>query len=143
MGDPELSGTGTSSADALEIPVAVLAETLTGCLVRQIMAGGFRGGPLAPLAEQLNHDATHLQLQQLEGTVGRLAAELRGALAWPEIGKGAAPELESARSHQSDAVALMGRKPGPPTSCPTGCLAFAVPRCPAFTSGRVSAAALS
>jgi hypothetical protein len=107
LGDPELSGTGKSSADALEIPVAVLAETLTGCLVRQIMAGGFRGGPLAPLAEQLNHDATHLQLQQLEGTVGRLAAELRGALAWPAIGKGVAPELESARSHQSDVVALM------------------------------------
>ena len=37
----------------------------------------------------------------------RLAAELRGALAWPAIGKGVAPELESARSHQSDVVALM------------------------------------
>ena len=107
LGDPGLSGTDKSSAEVLEVPVAVLAEKLTGHLMREIVARGLRGGPLAPLAEQLNHDVTHLYLQQLEGTVGRLAAELRAAPARLEIGTAAAPMLESARPHQGDVAALM------------------------------------
>ena len=106
LGDPGLSGTEKSSAEVLEVPVPVLAEKLTGHLMREIVARGLRGGPLAPLAEQLNHDVTHLYLQQLEGTVGRLAAELRAA-ARPEIGTAAAPVLESARPHHGDVMALM------------------------------------
>ena len=107
LGDPGLSGTGKSSADVLEVPVTVLAEKLTGHLVREIVARGLRGGPLAPLAEQLNHDVTHLYLQQLEGTVGRLAVQLRAALARPEFGNAAAPLLENGDPRHSDVVALM------------------------------------
>jgi hypothetical protein len=43
----------------------VLAEKLTGYLVREIMFRGSGGGPLTPLAEQLNHDLTHLQGQRV------------------------------------------------------------------------------
>jgi cellulose synthase operon protein C len=77
LGDLSLSGTGTSAAEALGVPVAVLAEKLTSNLIREIMSRGLSDEPLAPLAAQLNHDVTHLQLQQLGGTVGQLAAELR------------------------------------------------------------------
>ena len=107
LGDPGLSGTEKSSAEVLEVPVTVLAEKLTGHLMREIVARGLRGGPLAPLAEQLNHDVTHLYLQQLEGTVGRLAAELRAAPARPETGTAAAGVVESARPQHGDVVALM------------------------------------
>jgi hypothetical protein len=43
----------------------VLAEKLTGYLVREIMFRGSGGGPLTPLAEQLNHDLTHLRGQRV------------------------------------------------------------------------------
>jgi hypothetical protein len=62
------------SADVLGMPAAVLAEKLTGHLVRQIVLGGSAGGPLAPLADQLNHDLTHQQGQRIEGMLARLVA---------------------------------------------------------------------
>ena len=52
----------------------MLAEKLTGHLVREIMLRGSGGGPLAPLADQLNHDLTHLQGQRVEGMLARLVA---------------------------------------------------------------------
>jgi hypothetical protein len=48
------------------VPGSVLAERLTGHLVREIMPRGSRGGPLTPLADQLNHDLTHLQARRVE-----------------------------------------------------------------------------
>ena len=47
------------------MPGAVLADKLTGHLVREIMLRGSGGGPLTPLADQFNHDLTHLQLARL------------------------------------------------------------------------------
>ncbi len=41
------------------------------------MVRGSRGGPLAPLADQLNHDVTHLQGQRLEGMLAQLADQVR------------------------------------------------------------------
>jgi hypothetical protein len=76
LDDPGLTGTGKSSADVLEVPATVLAEKLTSHVLREIVIRGARGGPLAPLAAQLNHDVTHLQGQRLEGMLGRLAEEL-------------------------------------------------------------------
>lgn len=58
-----LTGIGQSSLDVLEAPGAVLAERLTNHLVREIQHHGSRGGPLAPLADQLNHDQTHQLLE--------------------------------------------------------------------------------
>jgi hypothetical protein len=52
---------GLSSADALGVPSAVLAETLTGHLLKEILVQGSRGGPLSSLVSQLNNDVTHLQ----------------------------------------------------------------------------------
>jgi len=64
LDDASLTGTGRSSADELGVPVGLLAEKLTSHLVREIVVRGSRGGPLAPLADQLNHDVTHLQGQR-------------------------------------------------------------------------------
>ena len=66
--DAGLTGTGQSSADVLGVPGTVLAERLTGHLVREIMFRGSAGGPLTPLADQLNHDLTH--------AIARVAADL-------------------------------------------------------------------
>jgi tetratricopeptide (TPR) repeat protein len=77
LDDVSLTGTGQSSADVLGAPGSVLAEKLAGHLVREIMLRASRGGPLAPLAGQLNHDVTHLQGQRLEGLLARLADQVR------------------------------------------------------------------
>jgi tetratricopeptide (TPR) repeat protein/energy-coupling factor transporter ATP-binding protein EcfA2 len=48
--------------------------------MREIVVRGARGGPLEPLAAQLNHDVIHLQGRRLEDMVGQLADEVREAL---------------------------------------------------------------
>ena len=53
------------------VPVSDVAARLTGHLVRQIQIRGSGGGPLTPLADQLNHDLTHLQGQRIEGRARR------------------------------------------------------------------------
>jgi hypothetical protein len=50
-------------------------------LLREIVVRGSRGGPLEPLAAQLNHDATHLQGQQIHDAVRQLSGEILEALA--------------------------------------------------------------
>jgi hypothetical protein len=76
LDDADITGTGQSSAEVLGVPGSVLAETLAGHLVREIMLGGSRGGPLAPLADQLNQDVTHLQGQRLERMLAHLADQV-------------------------------------------------------------------
>ncbi|HEY6278571.1 MAG TPA: hypothetical protein VIX86_19845 [Streptosporangiaceae bacterium] len=61
LDDASLTGTGQSAADALGVSGAVLAEKLTDHLLWQIMVRGSRGGPLQPLANQLNHKMTRQQ----------------------------------------------------------------------------------
>ena len=78
------TGTGQSSAEVLGVPGAVLAERLTGHLVREIMRRGSGGGPLTPLADQLNHELTRLQSQRIEGMLARLVGEVRAALTPPD-----------------------------------------------------------
>ena len=84
LDDAELTGTGQSSADVLGMPGTVLADRLTGHLVWEIIVRGSGGGPLTPLADQLNHELTRLQAQRIEGMLARLAGEIRDALARPE-----------------------------------------------------------
>ncbi len=93
LDDVGLTGTGQSSAEVLGMPGTVLADRLTGHLVREIMLRGSRGGPLTPLAGQLNHDLTHLQVQRVEAQGQRvesiltqLAGEVRATLARPGSG---------------------------------------------------------
>jgi len=84
LDDPGLTGTGQSSADVLGVPGTVLADRLTGHLVREIIVRGSGGGPLTPLADQLNHELTRLQGQRIEGMLAGLAGEIRDALARPD-----------------------------------------------------------
>ena len=77
LDDASLTGTGWSSAEVLGVAGGVLAETLAGHLVREIMFRGSGGGPLAPLADQLNHDVTHLQGQRIEGVLAHLAVQVK------------------------------------------------------------------
>ena len=81
LDDPDLTGTGQSPADVLGVPGAVVAARLTGHLVREIVVRGSHGGPLFPLASQLNNDVTHLQSQRIEEMLGQLTGEVRQALA--------------------------------------------------------------
>lgn len=62
--DADLTGAGTPPDEVLAVPTAVLAEKLGGCLVREIVIRRSRGGPLTPLADQLNHDQQYLQGQR-------------------------------------------------------------------------------
>src|SRR6185437_5293710 len=70
-----------SSADVLEVPGRVLADKLTSHLLREIVMRGSRGGPLFPLASQLNDDVTHLQGQQIHDALQQLGNEILDALA--------------------------------------------------------------
>ena len=80
LDDAGLTGTGQSSAEVLGVPGAVLADRLTSHLVREIIVRGSGGGPLAPLADQFNHELTRLQIG---GMLAQLAAEVRDALPRP------------------------------------------------------------
>ena len=77
LDDPAVTGTEQSSAELLEMPGGVLGEALARHLVREIMVRESGGGPLMPLADQLNHDVTHLQGQRLEGMLAQLAGQVR------------------------------------------------------------------
>ena len=67
---------GRAPAEVVEVPGPGLAGRLTAHLLREIVARGARGGPLFPLASQLNDDVTHLQGQRLEGMVGDVLSRL-------------------------------------------------------------------
>jgi hypothetical protein len=85
LDDPDVTGTGQSSMELLEVPGGKLAQQLAGHLVWEIMVRGAQGGPLAPLADQLNHDLTHLQGQRLEGMLAEL---VRQVTALAQVGSG-------------------------------------------------------
>jgi tetratricopeptide (TPR) repeat protein len=76
LDDASLTGTGQSSAEVLGVPGGVVAAKLTAHLLWEIVVRGSRGGPLFPLASQLNDDVTHLQGQRLEGMLGDVLSRL-------------------------------------------------------------------
>lgn len=76
LDDPDPTGTGQSSAEGLGISGSVLAEPFAGHLVQEIMIRGSADGALAPLADQLNHDVTHLQGQRIEGVLAQLVDQV-------------------------------------------------------------------
>lgn len=88
LDDPGGTGTGQSSAEVLGVSAGVLADKLTGYLVGEIVVRGARGGPLVPLASQLNHDLARQQGLQLTAP-GRdlavLAAPHREDLVLPDL----------------------------------------------------------
>ena len=85
LDDAGRAGAGRPAADLPGVPAGVLAAKLTGHLVRQILLRGSGGGPLTPLASQLNHDLTHLQGQRVEGLLAQLVSEVQDAMTRREI----------------------------------------------------------
>jgi hypothetical protein len=81
LDDAHITEAGKSSAAQLGVSAAAIAELLTAQLLREVIARGARGGPLTPLAAQLNHDLTHLQAQQHDAHLAQLAKDLQSALA--------------------------------------------------------------
>jgi hypothetical protein len=80
LDDATLTDQHQSSAEVLGVPGTVLAETLITYLVREIITRASRGGPLVPLAAQMNHDVTHLQVQQTHDAVRQIGAAVQEAL---------------------------------------------------------------
>ena len=94
LDDASLTGTGQSSGDLLGVPGTVIAEKLTGHLLREIVIRGSRGGPLFPLASQLNHDITHLQGHHTAAVLGQLVDLIQQTLAQlPSRTVAAAPKV--------------------------------------------------
>ena len=117
LDDAGLTGTGQSSADVLGVPGTVLADRLTAHLVREIIVRGSGGGPLTPLADQLNHELTRLQGQRIEGMLAQLAVEIRDALTRPDIDVSVAGRpLEEV----IDPFALEVHRPVQPEDAPPG-----------------------
>ena len=117
LDDAELTGAGRSSADVLGVPGSVLADRLTGHLVREIIVRGSGGGPLAPLADQFNHELTRKQGQRIEGMLARLAGEVRDALARPDSDVTMAGRL---LGEVTDPFVLEVHRPVQPTDAPAG-----------------------
>jgi uncharacterized protein len=91
LDDAVLTGTSQSSAQLLEVSAAELAEELTECLVHEILIRGARGGVLAPLANQLNHDLTHIADRRVEAKLERLTQVI-------ELRAGSSPERRGLRA---------------------------------------------
>ncbi len=65
LDDRDLTEQGVSSADILGVPARVIGERLTEHLSAGIRSAGLGGGPLKPLADQLNSDLTHKHLHEI------------------------------------------------------------------------------
>ena len=89
LDDASLTETGQSSADILGVPAGVIAEKLTDNLVQRIKAVAARGGPLAPLADQLNHDRTYIQGQETTDAVRQVGARILEAITLLATAQGA------------------------------------------------------
>jgi hypothetical protein len=79
--DAQITETGQSSAALLGVSVPTVADALIDHMLRELVTRGASGGPLTPLAAQLNHDITHLQGQQHSASLARLTKDLHSALA--------------------------------------------------------------
>jgi TPR repeat protein len=101
LDDAGLTGTGQSSADVIGIPGTEVAAKLIGHLLLEVKVRGSRGGPLEPLANQLNHDLTHLQGQRIEDALGRLVNGVRQPLPpkpvteWNALDLGVHPAIDT------------------------------------------------
>ena len=62
----QLAVSGDADGALLGLSVDMVADRLTAHLLFEISARGSAGGPLAPLANQLDHDLTHSQLREIK-----------------------------------------------------------------------------
>lgn len=77
LDDPELTEMEVSSSDISGVPGSMIAEVLADHFIRQIIDRSAQGGPLEPIAAQLNHDRT-------QSLVTGLTQDLRRALPRPK-----------------------------------------------------------
>jgi hypothetical protein len=125
-----LDDAGQPAVSLPGVPVSDVAAKLTGHLVRQIQVRGSRGGALADLADQLNHDLTHLQGQRLEGMLARVldwqGDELAppvgaaGPVGWSGLEPASRGEFRSDLVNMVDAMAEQARKRRLPAYLPAG-----------------------
>ena len=106
LDDADLTGISKSSADLLGLPAEQIAQQLTGYLVQEIIIRGARGGPLAPLADQLNDDATHLQGLRIEEKVVRLARMVEALAPQPVVLVGSPGDVADRLASQGRSVVL-------------------------------------
>lgn len=95
LDDASVTGTGQSSSDVLGVTGAVLADKLTTHLIREILTRGSRGGPLTPLAGQLNFELNRLQGQRIEMRSQRVESMLARLTAQFQVQ--ATPEVRSSQ----------------------------------------------
>jgi len=118
LDDASLTGTGQSPADLLGVPGAVLAEKLTGHLVREIIVRGSQGTSLFPLASQLNHEllrADNTQLKDMVGQALELLARLEGArsIAAAPVALAQVPPPVAGFTGRDDELGSTGQAAGP------------------------------
>jgi tetratricopeptide (TPR) repeat protein len=109
LADADIAGPGGSPADPFGMSITMLADRLAGGLIQEILDSGARGGPLAPLANQLNHDAARLQARHIEAKVDQRAQEVLVELG--RLGAGLAVAVPAARhALPADVVNFTGRQ---------------------------------
>ena len=95
----------------LGVPVGELAQSLADHLVEEIKNLGALGGPLIPLAAQLNDDQTHLKVEEVKALLAQVLGEVREALTAPG---GAAGPVERLLAEVGDPFALEVHRPVDP-----------------------------
>jgi len=101
--DASMTGVGQSAAEALEISTVELTEKLYGHLRQQIIFRGSRGGPLEPLANELNHETTHRGLERNTDAIRQVAAAVEAGFARQDanrtVRRPGAPAIEHVAIH--------------------------------------------
>ena len=94
LDNPGLAASLESLTGMTGLSAAIMAQKLTAHLLREIVALGSRGGPLEPLANQLDHDRTYLQGLRVEGKMDQLDDKLAEILALEDGTRAAALPVE-------------------------------------------------
>jgi tetratricopeptide (TPR) repeat protein len=81
LDEAELAELGSSLELLTQVSANSLSARLADHFIQQIFVRGARGGPLAPLADQLNHEMTRRQGQRIEDMVGSMGREILYAIA--------------------------------------------------------------
>ncbi|TWF73384.1 hypothetical protein [Kitasatospora viridis] len=81
LDDASMTGVDQSAADSLGVSAGELTARLYERLCQQIVLLGSRGGPLEPLANELNHESTHRGLAQATEVIRQVGAAVEAGFA--------------------------------------------------------------